>query len=187
MPDKTDKNALVADFTNKRNGVPLTAFQVNESFKIGIYAGEKSPLDIVVKYRQKRPDGRWTNIRTPKHIHWVIDVLIKMDSERELTREFLDFLIEVWGRTEKFRSKSDRDAALNLEALSAECKREFVRFEKLGRHGEYSVKFLVLVALLLMRQERTNYENTQLFSTLFRKLRDGEDIFGIVSAATFRG
>ena len=181
------ESSLLADFTDKRNGVPLTAFRVNDSFKIGVYAGKKSPLDIIVKYRQKRRDGKWTKIRTPKHIHWVIDVLIKMDSEPKLTKRFLGFLIEVWGKTEKFQGESDRDAALDLAALSRECAREFARFEKLGAHGEYSVKFLVLVALLLMRQERTNYENTQLFSTLFRKLRDGEDIFGIVSAATFRG
>ena len=183
------ENPLINEFTDKRNGVPLVAFQVNESFKIGVYSGTKSALDIIVRYRQKRAsDGTWTRVRTPKHIHWVIDVMIKMDAERNLTRQFLDFLIEIWGRTDKMHNREELDAALDLQSLSQQCSEDFARFEPLSKHGEYSVKFLILVAILLMKQERTNYENTQLFSTLFQKLTgEGDDIFGIVSAASFRG
>lgn len=187
MPLMTE-NPLINEFTDKRNGTPLVAFQVNESFKIGVYSGTKSAMDIIVRYRQKRAaDGTWTRIRTPKHIHWVIDVMIKMDAERNLTRQFLDTLIDIWSRTDKIRNREELDAALDLQYLSQQCSEDFARFEPLSRHGEYSIKFLILVAILLMKQERTNYDNTQLFSTLFQKLKAGDDIFGIVSAASFRG
>jgi hypothetical protein len=38
-----------------------------------------------------------------------------------------------------------------------------------------------------MIQERTNYPEGVLNLQLFQKFRDGEDIFSVVSAATFRG
>ncbi|MCK5449973.1 hypothetical protein KAI32_03850 [Candidatus Pacearchaeota archaeon] len=49
---------------------------------IGVFAGSrgwKPEHDIVIKYQE---DGK--RVRTPKHIHWVIDILIKKEHNREL-------------------------------------------------------------------------------------------------------
>jgi len=43
-----------------------------------------------------------------------------------------------------------------------------------------------LLAKLLMLQEKTNYPEGQLFQTLLRKLKEGEDIFSILQTATLR-
>ena len=39
---------------------------------IYVFQGILSQFDIVIKYKK---DG--TRIRTPKHIHWVVDILMK--------------------------------------------------------------------------------------------------------------
>ncbi len=51
-------------------------------------------------------------------------------------------------------------------------------------YGEYNIKFLLLLAKLLMLQEKTNYPEGELFQTLLKKLKDGEDIFSILQTAT---
>ncbi|MCW3132035.1 MAG: hypothetical protein N2V73_04900 [Candidatus Methanospirare jalkutatii] len=60
------------------------------------------------------------------------------------------------------------------------------RFRELSKYGEYDVKFLLLLAKLLMLQEKTNYPEGQLFQTLLRKLKEEEDIFSILQTATLR-
>ena len=40
---------------------------------IFVFQGTLSQFDIVIKYKK---DGK--RIRTPKHIHWVVDILMKM-------------------------------------------------------------------------------------------------------------
>ena len=48
---------------------------------IYVFQGSLSQFDIVIKYRK---DGK--RIRTPKHIHWVVDVLMKMQGNDTLTK-----------------------------------------------------------------------------------------------------
>ena len=57
--------------------LPLLAqFPVNAHFIIGIYQGTLSKYDMIIRYRQLI-NGEWTRVRTPKHIHWAVDILIK--------------------------------------------------------------------------------------------------------------
>jgi hypothetical protein len=60
------------------------------------------------------------------------------------------------------------------------------QFEELNQYGEYSVEFVLVVVELIMIQEKTNYPNGTMNLTLFQKFRNKEDIFSVVSAATFR-
>jgi len=69
---------------------PLAVFEVNSHFLIGVYQGKLSNYDILIKYRQKNND-KWSRIRTPKHIHWAVDIMIKMHSEPKTTKTFCNF------------------------------------------------------------------------------------------------
>lgn len=55
---------------------PLCEIPINGTYILGIYKGTLSEYDILLKYRQKE-DGKWSRIRTPKHIHWAVDMLVK--------------------------------------------------------------------------------------------------------------
>lgn len=51
---------------------------------IFVFQGNLSQFDIVIKYKK---DGK--RIRTPKHIHWVVDILMKMQGNEEVTKKYL--------------------------------------------------------------------------------------------------
>lgn len=166
--------------------VPMTVFEVNGSYIIAVYQGSLSEFDILVKYRQKIID-RWSRIRTPKHIHWAVDVLIKLHEDKEKTQDFLDFLIGIWNNTHPVRNKDQQQAELTIESLLRDIQTEIQKYEALSNKGEYSVKFLIMLAKLLMIQEKTNLENAFMFKNLLDALRDGGDIFSVVSIASHTG
>lgn len=161
----------------------LTQFHVNDHFQIGVYEGTLSEFDIVIKYKQLI-EGEWTLPRTPKHIHWAVDILIKQHAEPEETNNFLGFLLDYWENVTPFMSTEERADALNVEHLMAEVDREASQYREMARVGEYSVKFLILLAKLLMKQEKTNNHEAYMFRRLLEQLREHSNIFGVVSTAT---
>lgn len=163
---------------------PLCEIPINGTYILGIYKGTLSEFDILLRYRQKE-DGKWSRIRTPKHIHWAVDMLIKHYSEPHETDLLLDSLLEQWNHTAPLKSKNEQDLLLSPENLLAEVNNETQKYDKLAGKGEYSVKFLILIAKLLMVQEKTNRHDAYMFKNLLEKLKEHRNIFEIVSTATF--
>jgi hypothetical protein len=161
----------------------LKVFTVNGEYILGIYQGSISEYDLLIKYRQKEGD-KWSNIRTPKHIHWAVDILIKMSLEENKTKEFLGFLINYWDdNVTPLTTEEDRNSLLSDELLN-EVNNEATQYPELVEKGEYNVKFLLLIAKLLMFQEKTNLDTAYMFKNLLKELKEGKDIFKIVSIAT---
>ena len=168
---------------NRQEYHPLKIFAVNGKYILAVYQGNISKYDLLVKYRQKEND-KWSRIRTPKHIHWAVDVLIKMSLEKDKTKEFLDFLIDYWdNNVSPLESEEERNSLLSDELLE-QVNNEANQYPELVEKGEYSVKFLLLIAKLLMFQEKTNLDTAYMFKNLLEALKDGQDIFKIVSIAT---
>lgn len=169
----------------RRNGKeyhPIKTFRVNGQYLLAVYQGSLSKYDLLLKYRQKE-DNKWSRIRTPKHIHWAVDVLIKMSLEEDKTKQFLDFLINHWNHVSPLRSEKERDNLLSDDLLK-QVNNEATRYPELVEKGEFSIKFLLLMAKLLMLQEKTNLNTAYMFKNLLEALKDGKDIFKIVSIAT---
>ena len=170
----------------KKNGqeyYPLKTFSVNGQYILAIYQGSLSEYDLLIKYRQKE-NNKWSRIRTPKHIHWAVDVLIKMSLEESKTKEFLNFLINYWNNNvSPLTSEEERNNLLSDDLLE-QVNSEATKYPELVEKGEYSVKFLLLIAKLLMFQEKTNLDIAYMFKNLLEALQDGKDIFKIVSIAT---
>ncbi|MDD5344594.1 MAG: hypothetical protein PHW12_09260 [Smithella sp.] len=162
---------------------PLFAEEINGSYILAVYQGAISEYDILIKYRQKE-GNKWSRIRTPKHIHWAVDVMIKMHSDKQKTERFLDFLINIWQNTYGIKSSEERNRILNIENLLSGVQDQIKDFSDLGSKGEYSIMFLILLAKLLMVQEKTNLETAYMFKNLLTSLKKGNDIFQIVSIAT---
>lgn len=164
---------------------PLFATSINNNFIIAAYQGKLSEYDILIEYREKEGET-WSRIRTPKHVHWAVDVLIKMHEDPKQTKKFLCFLVETWKRTSPITDLQSRNQKLNLEKLLEENKKEWGKYKELNKKGEYSVSFLVLLAKLLMIQEKTNRKDAYMFKKLLYSLKEGKDIFKIISIATHR-
>ena len=165
---------------------PLVEFPVSGTFYVAIYQGTLSEYDVLIKYRQLE-NGKWSRIRTPKHIHWAVDLLIKQHLENNETERLLEHLIWVWDNNiQPIRSEDERTRLLNPQILLDEVNEEASEYPALAEKGEYSVKFLLLLARLLMIQEKTNYEGAFMFRELLEQLKEHKDIFKIVSTATHR-
>lgn len=169
---QNDKNTLLAQFS------------VNSSYIIGIYQGKLSEYDILVKYRQLE-NGRWSRIRTPKHIHWAVDILIKHYCDEKTTDKLLDFMIKLWDKTTPIKTTKDREKLLDTNTLLEEVNSEAINYTSLANHGEYSIKFLITLAKLLMIQEKTNRNDAYMFKNLLKQLKNHKNIFKIVSTATY--
>lgn len=152
-----------------------------KDFRIFVLKGTKSEFDILVKYKDKTSDTR-----TPKHIHWVVDILLKQSMERVLTNDFLVLLQKCWKECKPL-TNNDFDsikAFISNQWDLSDCS----KYEKLNGYGEYPVDFLFVLMNLLSVQEKTNNPNAYMFGKIIDKLLEDElDIFSIVSTAGFGG
>lgn len=147
---------------------------------IGIFEGNRGANpdhDILIKYQE--PEKR---LRTPKHIHWVIDLLIKKEHDRVLTLKFMRYLRDMYERVESFKSKEDRRNCILKETTPAKLK----PFEELNKYGEYKVDFIGhLIELMIKMEKNTPPEKP---ARVFRELMDAmiqeKEIFVVVSRAT---
>ena len=147
---------------------------------IGVFAGSRGhnpDHDILIKYQE---EGK--RVRTPKHIHWVIDVLIKKEHNKELTLKFLKYLRDMYDRVNGFCSKEDREKCELTETTSEKLK----EFEELNDYGEYSVEFVGHLIELMIKMEKNMPPEKP--ARVFRELMDAmvqeKEIFVVVSKAT---
>lgn len=148
--------------------------------KIGVFEGSRGANpehDIIIKYQE---EGK--RLRTPKHIHWVIDLLIKKEHNRELTLEFMKYLREMYDKVEAFKSKEDRQAC----ELKETTKEKLKPFEELNEYGEYKVEFIGhLIELMIKMEKNTPPEKpARVFRELMNAMIQEKEIFVIVSKAT---
>jgi hypothetical protein len=148
--------------------------KTKDNVEILISKGRKpqSPYDFRVHYRE--PNQR---VRTPKHIHLIIDLYMKLSKNEELTMKLVDHIINII-----LKVKPATAFPPNLQLFKQE---QAEQFGELDRYGEYSVEFILVVAELIMIQEKTNYPDGTLNLKLFQKFRNKESIFSVVSSATF--
>jgi hypothetical protein len=147
----------------------------NEGTSILVSKGSKkeSVFDFKVHFQEK--GGRK---RTPKHIHIIVDLYIKLSHNEKLTLQLIDHIIDLINNL-----KPAKEYPPTLQLFD---KNTTSKFNELNKYGQYSVEFILVVIELIMIQEKTNYPNGTLNLMVFKKFRDNhEDIFSVVQAATF--
>ena len=144
--------------------------------------GGNPDLDIIIKYQQ-----RGKRLRTPKHLHWAIDLLIKKQHREALTNEFVEFLIALYDQLQPFASQVDRANRLENQIGVAVNGEVLERFQPLNEFGEYSVEFTGCIMELMGICEKTGNPNAFMFRRVLLAVLDGRDIFGVVSAAGYSG
>lgn len=165
-----------------KNGTKTAIIEfVFSNYIIYVFQGQLSPFDIVIKY--KKDNGR---IRTPKHVHWVADILMKMQGNEELTKDYLRAIQDYWNASVPLTSN-------NYDTLKAlvthgEAEIEIERYFSLNAYGEYDVEFLYVLMKLLVVQEKTNRADAYMFGDIIEELLETDrDIFKIISTADFSG
>jgi len=167
----------------KKNGKEhhsIKEIKLDDGTIIGVFEGERGANpdhDILIKYKEQ--DKR---IRTPKHIHWVIDLLVKKEHNKELTLKFMKYLRDMYERVEGFKNKEDRQKC-NLKETTKEKLKEF---KELDKFGGYKVEFIGHLIELMIKMEKNTLPEKP--ARVFRELMDTmiqeKEIFVIVSKAT---
>lgn len=126
---------------------------------IYVFQGALSQFDIVIKYKK---DG--TRIRTPKHIHWVVDILMKMQGNEVLAKRYLRAIQNCWNTCVPL---TNNDYA-TLKALieNGENDIDIEQYFALNTYGEYDVEFLYVLMELLAVQEKTNRADAYMFGKI---------------------
>ena len=168
----------------KINGKELTSIIdifFDNKYTIYVFQGGISKNDIIIKYSE---EGK--RLRTPKHIHWAVDLLLKLQAEKELTRSFIKEIKQEWENCIPLKSNDDTtlitlvDDYVDITDPS--------KYKKLDNYGEYNIEFLIVLMILLMTQEKTNREDAYMFGHVLDALLEDElDIFAIMSASGFGG
>ena len=167
----------------KKDGKEHTAvktIKLNDGTIIGVFEGSRGhnpDHDILIKYQEQ---GK--RLRTPKHIHWVIDLLIKKEHNKKLTLDFMKYLREMYDRVEGFRSAEERSSFEFKETTTAKLK----PFEELNKYGEYKVEFIGHLTELMIKMEKNQppEKPARVFKELIDALIQEKEIFVIVSKAT---
>ncbi len=135
---------------------------------------KESPYDFMVHY--KEPNKRR---RTPRHIHIVIDLYMKLRENEELTLTLIDHIIDIIKKVKPITEYPPKLQLFKTEDVK--------KFEGLNGYGEYTLDFILPVVELIMIQEKTNYPTGTMNLKVFEKFgHTHSDIFSVVSAATFR-
>ena len=145
-----------------------------EGVQIIVEQGIKSRFDFKVRYREPSK-----HIRTPKHIHLIIDLYMKKAGNKKLTLALVKKFLGMLSKLEISTKFPPEFQEFSIDSLKS--------FEELNKYGEYSVEFLSAIFDLIMIQEKTNYPNGTINRKLFEAFLNEKDIFSVVSAATFRG
>jgi len=165
---------------NKPRIESIKEIKLNDGTIIGIFEGNRGANpdhDILIKYHEK---GK--RIRTPKHIHWIIDLLIKKEHNKDLTLKFIKYLRNMYDRVEAFKDKEDRKKCEIKETTDEKLK----PFEELNNYGEYKIEFIGhLIELMIKMEKNTLPEKpAKVFRELIDAMIDEKEIFVIVSKAT---
>jgi hypothetical protein len=124
--------------TYNRKGVlhtPLLYWTTDDRTTIAIYQGvrgENPELDFIVKYKE---EGK--RLRTPSHTHWIVDLLVKAEHNKELLLSYVNNLILIYETTTPFNSVEERN--------TYELRHNYVmdlRYNELNGCGYYSISTL---------------------------------------------
>ena len=128
---------------------PLLYWTTDDRTSISIYQGvrgENPELDFIVKYKE---EGK--RLRTPSHTHWIVDLLVKAEHNKELLLSYVNNLILIYENSEPFNCVEERD--------TYELRHNYVmdlRYNELNGCGYYSISTLtVFIELFSICEKQT--------------------------------
>jgi len=146
------------------NYTPLQYWITDKNTKVAIYQGsrgENPELDFIVKYKEK---GK--RLRTPSHTHWIVDLLVKAEYNKNLLSAYVSDLITLYDETTPFKSVEERNKYELSTLDSMESK-----YWLLNGHGYYSVKTLTSLVELFSKCEKQS-TGAFMFKTLLQLVKD---------------
>lgn len=170
---------------NMSNWQLLALYPISSQLVIGVYQGTLSQCDLIVKYwKYDSTNNVWQYPCQPKHIHWVADMLIKSEFTPHDVNLLIQNLQYEWdNNVQGLSTIQDRTIFLDTKNMFRYMYIELSKYPNIQNRGEYPLDFIIILARLLMVQERTN--NPQAY--FFRKVLDylgQNDFYRTINQAT---
>ena len=176
---------LLSTKSVKRNDERIRAIleiEFPDDLFLFVFPGRISQNDIWIKYMDAKSSCR---LRTPKHIHWVLDILVKREHNPKLVNNFLNQMLERWNSITPLPDRTYDVIVDNL--IFSRDKISVNRFNELNQFGFWNMDFITHLIELLMLQEKTNNPNAYMFAKVVKSILDEKDPYTIVSDATMGG
>jgi hypothetical protein len=153
--------------TYSKKGVtytPLKYYTMNDDTLIAIYQGfrgENPELDFILKY--KEPGKR---LRTPSHTHWIVDLLVKSEQNKNKVGRFIDLMLDRYNQLEPFSTVEERNQYELEEPFRLD-----VEFDDLNGYGYYKMDTLTsFIELFSINEKQTS--GAFMFKTLLELVKD---------------
>ena len=125
----------------------LVEYKLSDNTIVAIFQGfrgENPDLDFIVKYKEK--DKR---LRTPSHTHWIVDLVIKGETNKELTLSFVNSLIIVYDNIQPFQTTEERNN-YQLKYVDGLVK----NYNELNSLGALSIELITTLVELFSKCEK---------------------------------
>jgi len=156
---------------------PIRIWNLDDGNIIAIYQGnrgKKPELDFVVKYLA--PGKR---LRAPSHTHWIVDLLMKAERNKELVKNYIDEWCKIYETIEPFKTDEERK---NYKPFYVHYMTG--KYFTLCPYGEFGIEFLSVLIELFCKCEKQN-EGAYMFKNMLSMVKDycdnKKDFYQIVS------
>ena len=126
---------------------PIKYWRSDIVTEVAIYQGsrgERPDLDFIVKYKE---EGK--RLRTPSHTHWIVDLLVKAQTNRTVLLNYINDMIQLYDNTNPFQSIEEMgEYQLRFPVLMAS------KYSVLQGHGYYSIQTLTAFIELFSKCEK---------------------------------
>ncbi len=171
-----------------REDILLSEIKISDTLFLCITKWNLSEFDVKVNYKDLK-DSEYR--KTPKHIHWIFDIMIKKEHKKDEIKDFVTFLLEKWQNlAPDFCSKELKKLHKwnkSLMDLFTEIKNDLNIFEKLDHYWYFPKDFLGLFWYLMILQEKNNNSNAYMFKNMLEwVINDEYNPYKIISIATWK-
>ena len=142
---------------------------------VGIFVetGRKSPFDFRVRFLG--PHGK---LRTPRHVHLIVELYVKHAFDGPLAIQLRDHLLHVF---DQLRPVDQFPPA--LQVFQPDHASQFARLDSVG---EFPADFFLVVNELIFIQEKTNYPTGSATQSLYKDFQT-KDMFAVIQGAVWTG
>ena len=138
----------------------IREFQLDEGVVIATFDGDITDMDFMVKYLDT---SKSKNLRTPSYCMIGVDLLLKAQQNKELTKDFIVDFLMIWDTMVVPSSVEERDSyVFDFDRVLGE-------YSELNFYGELSVEMLSTVINLYILSEKVK-PKVKKFRTLLESI-----------------
>jgi len=156
-------------------------FKMKDGFIVGMFQGSRGDnpkIDFIIKFLEP---GKKKRLRTPEHMHWVVDLLLKREKHERDVGEFVKYFLKFYYKAPVFKSVAAR-RRYKLKSPS------YVRknFKTLIHNGTYSVEYLSHIIELFTLCEKVSPRENKMFEKALKFLNEycegKRDFYSVMNA-----